>query len=80
MKRRTKTFKIGEVAMGGNIKVVIEAGYMASIRALCDKTGELVEHRLFRWPLDFCHLELYLCEIATPYYASKIIEWMKGIK
>ena len=38
--------------------------------------GETIEIRQFRWELDSFKLELYLNELTTSYYASKIRDWV----
>jgi len=37
---------------------------------------ETIEIRQFRWELDSFKLELYLNELTTSYYASKIRDWV----
>lgn len=79
MKLKTKTWKLGEYAIGGKIRVSIHPG-LAVIRVIDYRSGDLVENKLFRWPFDDFSAEVYLNDITTSYYASKIIEWMKGVK
>jgi len=78
--KRTKTWNIGECAIGGKIKVVLEPKKLIMIKAICDKTGEVVDQCLIRWPLDSFNLEVYLNELTSSYYASKIVEWVKGVE
>jgi hypothetical protein len=71
-----KTFKLGEYCVGGIIQVMIsENKNLVRIRnATMQK--ETIEIRQFRWELDSFKLELYLNELTTSYYASKIRDWV----
>ena len=71
-----KTFKLGEYCTGGIIQVIIsEDKNLVRIRnATMQK--ETIEIRQFRWELDSFKLELYLNELTTSYYASKIRDWV----
>jgi hypothetical protein len=40
----------------------------------------LEDERVFQWPLHVFTLEVYLNDLTTSFYASKIVEWMKGVK
>lgn len=77
---KIKTWKLGEYAIGGKIRVAVYPGQLAAVRVVDYRTGELVKNKLFRWPLDYFSAEVYLNDITTSYYASKIIEWIKGVK
>jgi len=71
-----KTFKIGEYCAGGIIQVMIsENKNLVRIRN-ATMAGETIEIRQFRWELDSFKLELYLNELTTSYYASKIRDWV----
>jgi len=71
-----KTFKLGEYCAGGIIQVMIpENKNLVRIRN-ATMTGETIEIRQFRWELDSFKLELYLNELTTSYYASKIRDWV----
>jgi len=74
---RTKTWKLGEY--GGNIKALVnQSGNAVKIMADGGETGEY-EERLFRWPMDKFNMEMYLNDLTTSYYASKVIEWVDGV-
>lgn len=71
-----KTFKLGEYCAGGVIQVMIpENKNLVRIRN-ATMAGETIEIRQFRWELDSFKLELYLNELTTSYYASKIRDWV----
>jgi hypothetical protein len=74
---RTKTWKLGEY--GGNIKALVnQSGNAVKIMADGGENGEY-EERLFRWPMDKFNMEMYLNDLTTSYYASKVIEWVDGV-
>jgi hypothetical protein len=74
---RTKTWKLGEY--GGNIKAQVnQSGTAIEIFSFNDDDA-IGEKRLFRWPLDKFNMEMYLNELTTSYYASKIIEWIDSV-
>ena len=71
-----KTFKLGEYCTGGIIQVIIsENKNLVRIRN-ATMESETIEIRQFRWELDSFKLELYLNELTTSYYASKIRDWV----
>jgi len=71
-----KTFKLGEYCTGGIIQVIIsEDKNLVRIRN-ATMERETIEIRQFRWELDSFKLELYLNELTTSYYASKIRDWV----
>lgn len=75
----TKTFKIGEYAKGGIIKVII-TGKLIQIKALDYYSKEEVssgsgmtddyngESKVLR----------YLEDLTTPFYADKVMKWIKS--
>jgi len=72
-----KTFKLGEYCAGGIIEVKINKDKtIIQIRNATFEKNETLEVRLFRWELDSFKLELYLNELTTSYYASKIRDWV----
>jgi len=74
---RTKTWKLGEY--GGNIKAKVnQSGTAIEIFSFNDDDA-IGEKRLFRWPLDKFNMEMYLNELTTSYYASKIIDWVQSV-
>jgi hypothetical protein len=74
----TKQFKIGERAIGGIIKVVIEKNLITvsaldyySKKEVCSK-----KFWLSGYDVEY-DVELYLDELSTSYHASKIMEYIK---
>jgi len=82
---RTKTWKLGE--NGGNIKALVNRSGNAvqiihSDAPIKDGGLDLESGRygkLFRWPMDKFNMEMYLNDLTTSYYASKIIEWVESV-
>ena len=73
-----KTFKIGEECVGGIIEVRTSGNHSGIIIVNCDFTSNAqIGVRLFRWPLDLFNVEVYLNDLTTSYYASKIIDYIK---
>ena len=73
-----KTFKIGEECVGGIIKVSTNGNNNGLLIVNCDFTSNAqIGVRLFRWPLDLFNIEVYLNDLTSSYYASKIIDWIK---
>lgn len=76
---RKKSWKLGEYAIGGIIEArVMYGGDAVVIRNTDQQTGEMIDQKIFRWPLDKFRAEQYLNELTTSYYASKIIDWIVG--
>lgn len=72
-----KTFKIGECAVGGIIEIKINnSKTLIEVRNATWGDNKTIEIRQFRWELDSFKLELYLNELTTSYYASKIRDWV----
>ena len=72
-----KTLKIGEYAVGGIIEIKINSSKtLIEVRNATWEENKTIEIRLFRWELDSFKLELYLNELTTSYYASKIRDWV----
>jgi hypothetical protein len=71
-----KTFKLGEYCVGGIIQVIISEDKNLVRIKNANMQKETIEIRQFRWELDSFKLELYLNEITTSYYASKIRDWV----
>jgi hypothetical protein len=73
-----KTFKIGESCAGGIIKVSTNGNNNGLLIVNCDfTTNAQIGVRLFRWPLDLFNIELYLNDLTTSCYATKIIDYIK---
>ena len=73
---RTKTFKIGEYAVGGIIKVNV-AGQSVNISALDWNTKEPVESEDFTIN-DMGGMDMFLNDLTSSYYAEKVLDWIKG--
>ena len=72
-----KTFKIGEECAGGIIEIKINnSKTLIEVRNATWEENKTIEIRQFRWELDSFKLELYLNELTTSYYASKIRDWV----
>jgi len=80
----TKTFNIGEYAVGGRIKVTIQ-GDVLTIDALSWTTKQLVSGQTFQKKTDWdgkTHFEgrpidNFLNDLTSSYYAGKIMDWIK---
>lgn len=77
---KTKTWNLGEYTIGGIIQTYVKPGEFVTVRTIDSETQAMIKHKLFRWPLDLFNVEVYLNDLTTSYYASKIVEWMKGVK
>jgi len=68
----TKTFKIGEYALGGIIKVITDknANIKIEVRDWDDKS--LVQSETFSF-VDKFKVQMYLEDVTTSYYADKIM-------
>jgi hypothetical protein len=76
--KRTKTWRIGECCAGGVIQVKISNDKtMVGIRNATWENNETLRTRTFRIGRCGYDVELFLNDITTLYYASKIIEWIK---
>ena len=75
----TKSFKIGEYAVGGIIKVDI-TGKVIQIKALDYFTKEVVSSgtELSTDPNIERKLDDYLNDLTSYYYAEKILDWIKS--
>lgn len=75
----TKSFKIGEYAVGGIIKVDIN-GKVIQIKALDYFTKKPVStgSAMTDEPNYSQKIENYLLDLTTCYYTGKIMEWIKS--
>jgi len=75
----TKSFRIGECAVGGIIKVDI-TGKVIQIKALDWNTKKAVSSGSAMSDEPQCSqkIEEYLMDLTTCYYAGKIMEWIKS--
>jgi hypothetical protein len=75
---KTKTFKIGECCVGGIIQVKISRDKtMIGIRNATWEKNETLGARSFRIGRCSNDIEIYLNDLTTFYYASKIVDWIK---
>jgi len=75
MATRTKSFKIGEYAVGGIIKVTDHNGYL-TIEALDYNTKAKVKSKMFEPDADGMEVIMYLNELTSSYHADKILDWI----
>jgi hypothetical protein len=68
----TKTFKIGEYAIGGIIKVTNDNNARMKVDIIDMFTKELIERKHFDF-VDKGRMQWFLEDNTTPYYADKII-------
>ena len=74
----TKTFKIGECCAGGIIQVKISRDKtMIGIRNATWEKNETLAARTYRLGRCGTKIEMYLNDLTSSYYASKIIDWIK---
>jgi hypothetical protein len=75
MATRTKSFKIGEYAVGGIIKVTDKNGYI-TIDALDYNTKAKVKGRTFEPDANGMEVIEFLHELTSSYHVDKILEWL----
>jgi hypothetical protein len=75
----TKSFKIGECAIGDIIRVDIQ-GKLIQVKALDWNTKKEVSSGSAMSDDDDCSrkIEDYLMDLTTCYFAGKIMEWIKS--
>ena len=73
----TKSFSIGEYAIGGIIKATV-SGDKLTIQNLDYNSKKEVQSKEFRisQTKEF-DVDMYLTEVSTSYYAGKCMEWIK---
>lgn len=74
----TKTFKIGEYALGGHVKIDVKPT-LVGVKFICMFTGK-VEAELEIKPLEPLaerKLSDFLCNNSTSYYEGKMMDWIK---
>jgi hypothetical protein len=76
---KTKTFKIGEYAIGGIIQVTISENKI-EIGALDWNTKRVIKKELFTCMDSSWRLRVseYLEDLTSYYYAEKILTWIKN--
>jgi hypothetical protein len=74
----TKTFKIGEYALGGIIRATIKKD-LVEIQALDWNTKKVVSQRdiYLNTPALYSSIDEYLNELTTSYYAGQILSWIR---
>jgi hypothetical protein len=75
----TKTFNIGEYAVGGRIKVTLSKSVL-QIQALAWVTREVVRQQTFQVDRDqgITDATWFLEDLTTSYYADQIISFVKS--
>jgi len=76
----TKTFKIGEYAVGGKIKVSIPKTLTNIKIDVLDSnygTGKLVNQYIY-YSFDRIRIERDLWQITTTYYTDMIVKWINS--
>ena len=76
----TKTFKIGEYAVGGKIKVSIPKTLTNIKIDVIDSnfgTGQLVNQYIY-YSFDRIRIERDLWQITTSYYTDMIVKWINS--
>lgn len=68
----TKTFKIGEYALGGIIKIETDTNANINVEVRDWDDQSLVERKKFSF-VDKFKIQMYLEEVTTSYYADKIM-------
>lgn len=77
MAQATKSFKIGEYAVGGIIKVMI-TGKVIQIQALDYNSKEVVQQGTVTTELRSAERQItdFLNDLTSSYYAGKIMDWI----
>jgi hypothetical protein len=77
MAKNTKTFKIGEYAQGGIIKVII-TGKIIQIKVIDMFDNEELKTGTTSSDDDNFERKLhdFLCDVTTSYYAGQIMKWI----
>ena len=71
----TKTFKIGEEAIGGIIQVSTRPKNVFDVKCLDYETKEIISWR-FVFGLE--ELQEYCEDLSTPYWADQIVSYFKN--
>jgi hypothetical protein len=72
----TKTFKAGEVAYGGKIKVVTSKTQI-KISFLDWNTNQVIISQNFQLEGSRNEIDRFISDNATTYWASKILDWIQ---
>jgi hypothetical protein len=70
-----KTFRIGEYALGGIIKVIVDKNARIKIENRDWDDKSLVQSEIFDF-VDKNKVEMYLEEVTSSYYADKVMNWI----
>ena len=75
----TKTFNIGEYAIGGRLQINI-TGKVIQIKALDWNDKSVVSSGAIESPAPqaFRKIDTFLNELTSSYYADKIIKWIEA--
>lgn len=76
---KTKTFKIGEYAIGGIIQVKIENSRIG-MKCIDWDTKKVLSHYVFmsNEPTGLFQAENHLNDLTSCYFADKILTWIKS--
>jgi hypothetical protein len=78
MAKAIKQFKIGEYAIGGIIQVLI-INDRITIKALdWDTKEELTTQTFVNGEDTRSHIDIYLNDLTSCYYADKVINWIES--
>lgn len=73
----TKTFNIGESAVGGTVKCTMDPDNRFVVQCIDDKK-EIILSGIFTLPRDYMKLFVWLgTEVTSSYYADKILDHFK---
>lgn len=76
--RISKTFKIGEEAVGGKINVLIKnKTIIISALDWYDETSIVSAHFLIYGDKSKHYIKMFLNELTTHYYSEKILDWIE---
>jgi hypothetical protein len=70
-----KTFRIGEYAIGGIIKVIVDDNARIKIENRDWDDKSLVQSKIFDF-VDKFKVQMYLEEVTSSYYADKVMNWI----
>jgi hypothetical protein len=70
-----KTFRIGEYALGGIIKLIVDKNARITIQNRDWDDGSLVQAKTFDF-VDKFKVQMYLEEVTSSYYADKVMNWI----
>ena len=70
-----KTFRIGEYALGGIIKVIVDKNANIKIENRDWDDQSLVQSKTFSF-VDKNKVQMYLEDVTSSYYADKVMNWI----